>query len=228
MTPDQWAGPKRWRAERLRRSPVNHLYHLTHIENLESILHRDILPKNKIDEKDLPAKDISDPDVQKRRADRAIPTPSKKVLFVHDFVPLFFVPKTPMLFVRKDQQDNLCLLNIDSEMLLVDESYPWGLFQSIFCDGNIASSRTKSFWAWKHDGSPFSNMPWSVLHAEDWTIHDDGKRKRAAEVLVYPSIPERFIQGITVRTHFAAERVNKILERFGSPIKCIVYPEHFF
>jgi hypothetical protein len=159
---------------------INYLYHMTHKDNLEKILQVGLKSHNYARRNNLMRNDIANNDVNDRR--------SKVELIynrsLHDYVPLYFNPKNSMLFVRKNIQDNIVILALD-RMLIYEEN-------SIFTDGNAANRPTRFF----NDTNNLNQINWECIRAEFWSDFEDGRRKRMAEVLVFPDIAARFIQKI--------------------------------
>jgi hypothetical protein len=147
-------------------------YHLTHKDNLAGILqhgilsHADVLTRD-----DVLAVDISDAGAQKWR-DRAEPVNRRAI---HDYAPLYINPKNPMLFVRRAIQHEIVILRISPKVMQDG--------QHVFSDGNAACRETK-----------FSADPGIVAESVDalnstyWSNCIDGKRRRCAELLVYPRV----------------------------------------
>lgn len=147
-------------------------YHLTHKDNLAGILqhgilsHADVLSRD-----DVLAIDISDAGAQKWR-DRAEPVNHRAI---HDYAPLYINPKNPMLFVRRNIQHELVILRVSPKVL------QYG--QHVFSDGNAACRETKF--------SAESNIveeSIDALSSTYWSNCIDGKRRRCAELLVYPKV----------------------------------------
>ena len=86
-----------------------------------------------------------------------------------------------MLYVRKGIQDELCIFEVSLD------SIPEQDF--LITDGN-ASSRYTEFYK---DIESLDNLPWDVINARTWYDHEDGKRKRCAEVLIYPKIDKIYL-----------------------------------
>ncbi|MCW7076179.1 MAG: DUF4433 domain-containing protein [Candidatus Syntrophoarchaeum sp.] len=161
------------------------LYHMTHINNVASIIEKGILCRNEINKKALQYEDISNMEVQERREDKIIDN-----IDLHSYVPLFFAKRTPMQYALKlggvDWQAPICFLCINVEVLLIDGTY--------FTDGNAASNRTKFY----DDLSELDKLPWDILRADYWIKYEDGKRKRSAEVLVPHKIPFSMVHRVVV------------------------------
>jgi hypothetical protein len=101
---------------------------------------------------------------------------------IHDYAPLYINPKNAMLFVRKHLQHELVILKVSLDVL--------SDHQHVFSDGNAAALKTL-FSADRQivDASD------AALRAVYWSDVPDGRRRRCAEVLVYPTVEARFIVG---------------------------------
>lgn len=165
-------------------------YHMTHKDNLAGILqhgilsHADVLARD-----DILAVDISDAGAQRWR-DRLEPANHR---MIHDYAPLYINPKNPMLFVRRNLQHEIVILKISPKVLQTGEH--------LFSDGNAASRETRF--------SPNSNIvagSLDALNSAYWANCIDGKRRRCAELLVYPSVePEHIVSAICSNKGLADE-----------------------
>lgn len=147
-------------------------YHLTHKDNLAGILQHGILSHTDVlNRDDVLAVDISDSGVQQRR-ERAESVNHRSI---HDYVPLYINPKNPMLYFRRELQHEIIILKISPKVL------QYG--QHVFSDGNSACLKTK-FSA----NSEIMEDSIDALNAKYWANCIDGKRRRCAELLVYPIV----------------------------------------
>lgn len=151
---------------------INYLYHMTSIDNLPSILSHGLLSHNQAHYFGLNQTDISDNCVQDIRQHQSV-----NDIPLHDYVPLYFNPKNPMLYRRKELQQNIAILAINPIVLI----YP----QTVFSDGN-AACRGTNFYS---DIEMLSQLNWDTIWAIYWNDKADGKRIRCAETLVYPELP---------------------------------------
>jgi len=160
---------------------VNSLWHLTHRDNVESIIKNGILSHSHAHTY-LPRKpeDISDHGVQSRRT-KLDPCYNRAI---HDYAPLYIKCRNPMLFSRKHINHELCLIEISFNALDGNEF--------LITDGNAASQDTNFYTT----ASAVRNLPWEVLNAEFWNEFYDGKRKKCAEVLIFPQIEPEHIKAI--------------------------------
>ena len=185
----------------MNRSDIKELHYITHIDNLESILHNGILCHNKA--KKIKFKSVADEKIQERRRKVIIPGGKRKL---HDYVNLYFNARNPMMFKRKSMHKELAVLRIDSAIL--DEP------KVVISDSN-ASSDYVGFYP-----SPegLERLDKDLIFAEYWTDPNPiiaYRRKSAicAEVLVPNSVPLRFIIGVYVSCQETRRIVSHLLAR---------------
>ena len=179
----------------IKKRKINFLYYLVHVDNMSSISQNGLLSRNRVRECDL-AEDIADENV--------IETRQRKPFFnrsLLDFVPLYFTPKNPMLFVRKEIQDKIAILCLNKNLLLQEGT--------VFTDGNAASMETKCF----RNPMALENLDWECIRAQHWPEFEDGRRKRCAEVLVPDQISFSHVQRIITRTEDAQSWVYEATGR---------------
>jgi len=159
---------------------VSCIYHITHRNNINRILEKGILSHSESHRLGLNSIDISDPGAQRWR-ERSDNPHGKKI---HEFAPFYINPKNPMLYVRRNLQNELCILEI-SLLALEGNQY-------LITDGNAASRDTQFF----DSVESLNGLPWDVLCAKYWNDFSDGRRKRCAEVLIYPKVSPNMIHRI--------------------------------
>lgn len=169
------------------------LYHMTHIQNLSSILASGILSNAEIKRRRVSIADISDSSVQARR-DEIEPIYDRSI---HEYVPFYLNPKNPMLYRRKEMQNEIVIIAVSTSVLSSN--------CHVFTDGNAAANAT----LFSDDESVINNSK-DVLCAQYWTDYDDGKRRRCAEVLVYPSVGVKYIERIACNNEATRARVASI------------------
>jgi len=157
-----------------------YLYHMTHVNNLTGIMDYGILSDALLRQYGIEIDDISDPEVQRWRNERE-PIFKRSI---HEYAPLYINPKNPMLYRRKDIQHEIVILAVYEDVLKANK-------QHVFTDGNAASKAT----LFSSNIDILKNSA-KVLFAEYWTDYKDGKRRRCAEVLVYPRVETEFIEHI--------------------------------
>jgi len=166
--------------EKLSKYNIDYLYHMTHINNLDNILKNGLKSNTEVKKHNLIKVDISDNDVNDRRV-RPEPIYKRKI---HDYVPLYFNPRNPMLYKRLDLQDDIVILGINKKIFHKEKV--------IFTDGNAASNSTSFF----NNINYLENINWSCIKNDYWNKYEDGKRIKCAEVLVPNKIETQFIDKI--------------------------------
>ena len=192
------------------RYKINYLYYLAHIDNIPSMCRHGLLSHNKAHGHGYVQEDIADPNVVSLR--------NEKVVFgrpLHDYVPLYFTPKNPMLYRRRNMQNRVAILCLDSDLLLLEDA--------VFSDGNAASLYTDFF----NDLADLSKLDWDCIRSERWDSFLQGRRRRCAEVLVPGRIPFERVERIIVRTHGTRHELNASLST-GQQVMAEVRPRWYF
>lgn len=176
---------------------------MTDIHNLTSILTYGLLSHNEAHQLDLVATDISNQSVQYRRGCRQIGD-----IPLHSYVCLYFSPRNPMLYVRREHQDEIVFIGVNPNVLLLENT--------IFSDGNAASEST-SFYR----GTPLlDELPWDIINAAYWKNHQDGKRIKCAEILVHPKVDVQYLIKIFCISVYQAEFVRRLIPaQFKIPVE---------
>ena len=187
---------------------IDAIYHMSHIDNVASILKYGLLSHDISYNNRLTKRDISDSSVNSRRMKRE-PIYGQSI---HSYVPFYFNPKNAMLYRRRDIQENIVLFAFDRE--LIAEA---GV---LFTDGNAASNATR-FFCHLED---LSQLAWGCLHANSWNSYPDGKRVRMAEVLVPNKVSTRRVQKIICCSLATYQRVKAMVgERIEVELNCKFY-----
>lgn len=174
------------------------VWHMTHKNNVREILRSGILSNKTAYEIKNPI-DISDHGVQRWR-ELEDPIYGRKL---HEYAPTYINIKNPMLYVRRNIQHDLCLIEI-SLSALSDHNF-------IFTDGNAAARNTHFY----NETSDLDKLPWDVLNASYWNDFPDGKRKRCSEVLIYPKIERKHI----TKLHCCSSSAYKYLSQLEVPVE---------
>jgi hypothetical protein len=172
------------------------LYHMTHYNNLHGILKHGILSNTLVKQRGITTIDISDHGVQLRRHAKIETVYGRRI---HDYTPFYLTPKNPMLYARSEIQDKIVIICVKMDIL--DKS------EYVFADGNAASSDTK-FWT----NPNVFNTSNDVLKAHYWNEYPDGKRRRCAEVLVYPMVNILHIQRIVCKNEDIRRHITQLTD----------------
>jgi hypothetical protein len=173
---------------------ISFLYHMTHKSNLRSILKYGLLSHNDAHNRNLTTIDISENTVNDRRR-RIEPIFNKSI---HEYAPLYFNPKNPMLFKRKNIQNEIVIIAFDANLMLKENT--------IFTDGNAASNSTNFY----NNFDCLSKLSWECINDVWWNTYQDGKRKKCAEVLILNKIEIDSISKIITFDESTKNFVNSI------------------
>lgn len=176
--------------ELLNNSGIEYLYHMTHIDNLSSILENGLYPHAN----NLQKIDISDCDVNSRRS-RLEPIFAKSI---HSYVPFYFNPKNAMLYVRRNIQNNIVILKIKKELLLENNV--------LFTDGNASCVDTNFF----DNLVDLDKLNWQCINDNNWCNYIDGRRIKMSEVLVPDYVSVDSIEGIICNNTQIKSEIEKL------------------
>ena len=174
-------------------------YYITHIDNLDSILHQGILSRSRSKKRNLwnkikfsSTKYIHNEDVLQRRKNKTLKNKS-----LWDYANVYFQARNPMLYtvISKFKPENIVVLQINSDIIQGDNI---GI-----ADGNAASENTQIFED-KNQGLNALNL--EQFEKEFWNESD--KRKLMAELLVYECIPKEKIIGIYTADEKTAKKIR--------------------
>ena len=179
----------------MNRSHIKELYFITYIDNLPSILKLGILSRNAAVRKKLNFKDVSEPGVQDRRAGKKIPGTSKAL---HDYANLYFDAHNPMLSARRSENNNICVLRINKNVL--------DLKGIVVTDMNAA--RDCRFMPLEEGLSSLDHDKIYMVHWKDPNNPINEYRQagiKCAEILVPEYVESRYIIGAYVANHIALD-----------------------
>ena len=189
------------------------VYHITHVQNLSSILERGgLLSDAKMEESGIESVGIAHQHIKERRARRSVPVCRQGTLA--DYVPFYFAPRSPMLYAihrgavegYDDGQRSILHLTSTAE-LVVQSGLPFA-----FTEGHAEIAFSEFF-----DGlESLNKIDWVVMHSRYWndTNEDsDRKRRRQAEFLVHDFFPWTLVTGIGVIGSRMASEVGAALRQ---------------
>ncbi len=190
------------------------IFRIVHVENLPTLLARGGLhAPNHTPDDGLPYKVIHNPDIQAQRRISQIPCGPRGV--IHDYVPFYLGPRSPMLFqlhtgwVTGYTEGQEPLIYLVSTAQSVHESRT----PFVFSNGHGIAIISD----WFDDLGRLGEVDWQSAYARTWkdTIDDmDRQRRKQAEFLVHRFCDWGLINGIGVRSLRAKERVEQIFEQF--------------
>jgi hypothetical protein len=164
------------------RTELAELQFITHIDNLASIFEHGILSHNQMAARQHVS--VAMQAVQDRRSQKVVPGGRP----LHDYANLYICARNPMMFVRRGQHENLCVLSISATVLDIPGT--------VITDQNAASNYVR--YAAAPDG--LAHVDRALTFARNWTHPGDQiaewrhKAAKCAEVLVPDSVqPDRIL-----------------------------------
>lgn len=185
--------------------------HFTHYENLSSIMqHKGLLMVKSVHGGSVTHKDIAYSDVQDKRAATPVPVPPGGVL--HDYVPFYFAPRSPMLYTI--HRGNVHQYNEGQRPLVYLVSTAQHVMKAarpfVFTDGHGIIKITNFF----NQESDLHHVDWDLMRERQWAdtnADPDRKRRRQAEFLVHQFFPWTFIVGIGTYNSTIKEKVEYLI-----------------
>lgn len=185
------------------------LYHMTHFNNLPSILREGyLLCAKQAQTKQVHS--IALPYWKQRRATVKVPIPPYGGL--EDYVPFYFAPRAPMLWaiyckkVGNDISQKDVVYLVTSVATVVEAG-----IQAIFTDRHAVSNICKFY----SDLSLINSViDWQIMQSPNWSNTPscpDRSWRRQAEFLVYQKLPITLIQQIGVYDESVKLRVQQIV-----------------
>lgn len=184
------------------RGDVKELHFITYTDNVPSIIQYGILCHNKA-RKLKNYRDISEATVQELRARKKIPGTKKKL---HDYANLYFDAHNPMLSKRRSENNEICVLRIDSAILDLEDV--------IVTDRNAARTSESCWFKPVYEGLPLLKK--DEIYAVWWTKHDtENQIKRhagikCAEILVPNVVQLEYIFGAYVANNIALQKFESV------------------
>lgn len=202
---------------------IEYAFRLVHIDNIPLILKYGIVRKNSVNASSnyVP---IGDNSIINIRA-------TKKVLnnrTLSDFIPFYFGPRSPMLYVIQKGFNNVARHNADDIVYLVikiSDVINKGI-KCYFTDGHALDSLTK-FYESNRLNQLNQIVDYDDVYQKYWCSDDDLdlKRRKEAELLIDQDLPANFIKGIVV---YSIEAREKIIG-YGVPESLVVVkPCYYF
>ena len=194
----------------MERTDLTELHYITHVGNVPSILQLGIVSHNRA--QSLEHTSVADPEIQKRRAKVSVPQGRK----LHDYVNLYFSARNPMLYKRREQHREICIVQVNPDVL--------DLHGTIVTDGNASSD-----WVlFEEAPKGLAIVAQELTYADDWTDADyfeylRKKSAKCAEVLVPDRIEPSFLSGIYVSCDESKATLNDLVTNIY-----ITVNEHMF
>ncbi len=214
------------------------IYHITAIDNLESILNSGYLystnhiPCDKVS--------IANEEVQQKRSTKKVPLPPHGC--IHDYVPFYFAPRSPMLYVNhngyienaRPQEDIVHLVTY--AQLIAENTIPFVFYDrhavvAVAQPYNDLKDLDKIDWDLFFESPPGNGnyaLNWHDRHDERNPKWTNRKEVRQAEFLINEKLPWNLIVGIATMTEDKAIIVQDILNRHNKKTSVKVKPEWYY
>ena len=190
-------------AKKLLELGFQNLYYMIYPKYLGSFLKNGILSRNEVIRCDFSLEDMSNKSVQEKRHDKVDQIYHRPI---HEYVPLYYLSKTPMLYSLKEMQMYILFFVINAQKLLSNTHH-------VFSDGNAAG----------HESTFSKNIPddpeiFKIIKDGYWINFPDGKRKVHAEVLVYPKVELDFIDKIVCSNDEILTKIKNAFPALSIPV----------
>lgn len=187
--------------------------HFLHRDNLLGILQDGLLCHSAM--KNTVYVDISDPSVQLGREHKIIPVTQKNL---HDYVPLYFGPKTPLVVKYQDRNEEFLYLRFSLNILQLPDV--------VFSYGNARSNATK-FYMFNALADLQAVDP-TAINAFSWVGDDEKKRRKQAEILIPARIAPEHIFDILCSSETAKQYVIDKIKVSGLNLNMNISGNWFF
>lgn len=213
------------------------LFHMTAIDNLDSILSKGaLICKNSCSEDQIHYVNIAHSSVQNKRNTKNVPVPPHG--YLHDYVPFYFAPRSPMLYVINQgnvegchyRQDSIIYLQTTVERILGtshlfvftdrNASLDYAIFESDYTN----LSKTVN---WTYLTSPPALDSYCKFF-HDTVDYPQRREMRQAEFLVYNTFPIHLISEIGVHNNNVLMFVKRSLSKYHLNIPVSVKPDWYF
>ncbi|MGC8605527.1 MAG: type II toxin-antitoxin system toxin DNA ADP-ribosyl transferase DarT [Desulfomonilaceae bacterium] len=204
------------------------IYKIFDGKNLRSILHTGCFySTSKVAELGKQPSEIAHPRIMERRKKTIAPCGPGGTL--NDYVPFYFVPRSPMLYAIF--QGNVKEYDGNQERIILAVSTAQVVRASglrfIFCNAHPIMEITEFF----DKLEDLDKINWAIMRSKYWNDtldQPDRKRQRQAEFLIYESFPFGLIDELVVNTERAKYAAEKMLMEFGIKIEVNVRPLWYF
>lgn len=173
-----------------------YFYNIMPIENIPSVVENGIL--SYYNSKSYKHTSIALEGVQERREKVKIPNGGH----LHSYANLYFTYHNPMMYRRKDEAEELCILAVNTSVLNIDGC--------VLSDQNASTDLVKFYTP--EDG--LNNIKFDLIFAEFWNIGDSYEQRlrkaiKCAEILVPDCIPYHYIVGAYVLNKESEQKMQK-------------------
>jgi O-acetyl-ADP-ribose deacetylase (regulator of RNase III) len=202
--------------EMVRKTGIEALYYIVHIDNLASILELGILSHRQIEDQGVEHWTIYNSEVIDRRSNRVVI--EDKTLW--DFANLYLQPRNAMLYsvINKVGVNSIAIISVNKEVLKIAGAF--------ITTGNAAGNESAIVPV--SEAKPILSQIRKEIDKDWWNKDDGSKRKIMAECLVPNFIPPSYIQSIYVANSRVKEKAESKIPNFNGNLQVVIEPEKFF
>ncbi len=205
-----------------------YIYHITHINNLPSILeNRHLLSTASLNIQQLKHVNIAHRSIQDIRANTPVTISPYGVL--HDYVPFYFCPRAPMLYaITKGSVEGYvdgqapCLHLVSTVQSLEENGLSF-----VFTDGHAIMALSHFY----NNTQDLQRLSWDIINAKYWfdTLQNpDRKRRKQAELLVHQQLPWEFIREVGVANKEIAQEAAQLMKNSGFDTPVTIRPQWYY
>ncbi len=217
------------------------LFHITSIDNLTAIFKQGtLLCKQRTDQESIDYQNIAHAGTQSARANRPVIDPPGGS--IHDYVPFYFAPRSPMLSAIHNGKVKNCSYSQEDIVhfeLIAKHALAKGMKAFVFYDRNATKIYSKPYT----DRAVLKDVvDWDILTEEPtldgfckyfYDQHDnpryiDRMEKRQAEFLIKDQVPVAWFSRIGVINETKAQKVRCLIERFEVNLRVDVMTDGYF
>lgn len=191
--------------------PANHM---THMDNVANILDADELRAYNL-MRGRSYRNLANDDVQAGRAAKVVPASGRPL---HDYVPLYFGSRTPMVAVNQTHNEDLVFIRFSLDLLAMG-----GV---VITDGN-ARSDTTHFRVYTQLADLDLVDP-KAINTVKYAGDPELKRKKQAEVLVPNRLPLAYAYDFICYSATARQHLLDIFDRYGKKFRICVSPGNWY
>ncbi len=188
-----------------------YVYHMTHLDNLESILRNGLLSTNEKTRLDIKHKNIANHGIQNRRA--AMNVTCGPIGTVHDYVPFYFCPREPMLLglLNSKNLDQQFIIYLAVTIDVVERE------DVVFTSASANTNIPPTFYCRPEE---LTNLRWDLIDSYKWSLpSDDDRHAKMAEMLIHERVEMSEIGFIVVWNKYFKNIANNILTKANCQIE---------
>jgi len=204
---------------------IEELHYILPIANLASVMEHGILSHRRVVRLDFEHDDVSAAEIQDRRALVTVPRAdrAKSPLALHRHVNFYLNAHNAMMYVKRMDHENLCVLRIHREILERGD---------VMLSSRNSSTTSVSFFSPTEKDPLYSPRSAHYLTVERTRGYgedkEEGKAIRQAEMLAPYQVDPSYIGGIFVSCENSQRMVQGVLESIDKPLLITVHPSLFF